>query len=126
MGMVLVTTAIFNITHDPHHQKSAEQIRSVIGNHHKPIDHKEKQHDNRHCPKKPQFLADNGKDHIVLRLRKKSQFLDALSQSLAHKSAGADGVESLKNLEALSLRIQLRVQPRLDPAELVWLKEMDI
>ena len=52
---------------------------------------------------------------------KEAQLLDALSQPLAHQAAGANGIKSLKHLEALVRRVGLRIQPRLDPPVLVRL-----
>ena len=112
--------------HHSHNQKSAEQIRCIIGDHHKPVNHKKKQHDNRNSPKKAQFLTDDGKNHIILGFGKESQLLDAFAQSLPHQASGANGIKSLKDLEALSLRIQLRIQPCLDPVILIRFKNVDI
>ena len=58
--------------------------------------------------------------------RGESQLLDAFAQSLPHQASGANSIKSLKDLEALSLRIQLRIQPCLDPVILIRFKNMDI
>ena len=62
----------------------------------------------------------------ILGFRKESQLLDAFAQSLPHQTSGANSIKSLKDLEALSLRIQLRIQPCLDPVILIRFKNMDI
>ena len=111
------------MSHDAHHQQGPKQIRGIIGYNHEPVYHEQKYEDNGHGPKQPQLLTYYSKYHIVLGLGQKAQLLYALSQPLAHQSAGTNGVESLENLESLVRRVGLRIQPCLDSPVLIRLEQ---
>ena len=99
------------MSHDANHQKCTKQIRSIVGNNHQPPDQKYKHHDYCNCTEKPQFLTDDGENHIILCFRYEAHFLHALSKSLAKNSAGTDCIQRLQGLKAFSACIGLRIQP---------------
>ncbi len=49
-----------------------------------------------------QFFADNGKDHIILGFRHKSQFLQVAAKSSSEKPAASNSIKSLNGLKTLS------------------------
>ena len=73
--------------HYPDHQKGAEQIRRVAGDHHEPVQHKQKDQDHGNRAEQSQLLADNGEDHVVLGLGKEAELLDTLSQPFSKEAA---------------------------------------
>ena len=77
--------------HDSHHKEGAEQIRCVIGDHHKAPDQQDKHDQNRNRSKKSKLFTDNGKDHIVLGLRQEPQLLHALPKSFSQNALYAIG-----------------------------------
>ena len=90
-----------DVSHDTDHQKGSEQVGGIVGNEHEPVYHEQENQDDGYCPEQPQFLTYDGKNHIVLGLRKETQLLDALPQPLSHQAARSNGIQSLKHLEAL-------------------------
>lgn len=80
-------------------------------------DQQGKQQDQRQGTHQPQLLTDDGKDHIVLRLRHEAQLLHAAAQPLAENTAGADGVQPLDCLVALL--IIFRMPPDHEPLQAV-------
>src|SRR5699024_12420572 len=57
-----------------------EQIRCLRGDHEKSPDQDEKEQNDNPGSHEPQLFADNGKYHIILRFREKSQLLYAVAQ----------------------------------------------
>ena len=81
--------------HNPATDKSSGQIFCMHGSHTQP-------------PQK-HFLTYNRKNHIILRFRNKSKFLQTVSKSSAEYSAATDGIQSLDRLK--SFFIFLRISP---------------
>ena len=107
--------------HNTYDNQRTEQIRGIKSNHHKPVNHKQKNQNHRYRSKQPQLLADNGENHIVLRLWHKSHLLDAFSQPFSHQTAGANSVKSLKHLKSAIQLVCLRLQPYVNTLQLVGL-----
>ncbi len=61
-----------------------------------------------------QFLADHGKDKVVLRFRQVEEFLAAVAQAHAEEAAGADGQHGLDGLHSLAQGIVPGVAPHFD------------
>ena len=95
--------------HIPSTDKSSGQIFCMHGSHTQPPQ--------KHCKQKNQkdssgcshFLTYNRKNHIILRFRNKSKFLQTVSKSSAEYSAAADGIQSLDRLK--SFFILHRISP---------------
>ena len=79
------------------------------GDHHQPPDQKTKDQHQKDCPDQPGLLTDNGKYHIILRLRHEPQLLQTASQSLSEDSPAPDRIETLDCLKPLI--IALRIPP---------------
>ena len=62
-------------------------------------------------PHKAQFLADDGKDKVVLRLRHEQMLLAAIAQPQPSSPAGADGIQALDGLVAVPQRVGKGVLP---------------
>src|SRR5699024_6298226 len=76
--------------HMPHgscRNQCPEKIRCMRCDHKEAPDQKEEQQNNKNRSHKPQFLTYNRENHIVLRLRDKTQFLDTASKSFPEQSS---------------------------------------
>ena len=68
------------------------QVRRVIGDDHKSINHKKEQQNQAARAEKSQFFTNDGKYHIILSFGNKTKLLDTVTQSFSEESAGANGI----------------------------------
>ena len=66
-----------------------------------------KQQDDNACAHQPQFLTNDGEDHIILRLRQKPQFLYAVPQPPPEQAAASDRIQPLKRLVAFLILFRI-------------------
>ena len=100
-----------------HHDQRTAEILCVLCDEKQSVQQvaEEQQHDD--GAEKPQFLADNREDHIVLRLRNGGQLLRTVAQTFSEKAAGSDGVKTLQHLVAAGVQIIFRLKPGQDSAD---------
>src|SRR5699024_3054634 len=72
-----------------------------------------KQYQNDNQAEDSQFLADDGKNHIILRLRN-DHFLGAVSKTFSKKASASDCQKSLHRLKCSALGILFRIYPGKD------------
>ena len=92
-----------------------ERTESVSCMHGNPIaadDQQHEQHQHHQRAHKPQLLAENGENIVVVFLGKIQIFLPTSAEPEPHESARADGIQRLQNLIAVSRRVGGRVAPR--------------
>ena len=72
-----------------------EAVPAFDGNAEATPDKKRKEQDNKQRSDKAELFTRDRKNEIVLRLGQEQIFLQGISESAAHKSPGADGIEGL-------------------------------
>ena len=75
-----------------------------------------KQQDHRTGPDEAQFLAQNGKDEVVLRLGHEQVLLAAVAKAQPCRAAAANGVQALNGLVTVAQRVGEWVQPGAEAA----------
>ena len=88
-----------HMPHDSRSDQSTAQISGMCGNHHKPPDQQGEDQDQQAGTDKTCLFTDNGKYHVILRLRDKSQLLQAAPQTLSENAAASNGVQTLDGLK---------------------------
>src|SRR5690606_33906193 len=79
-------------------EQGSERIRGDQGGANAPQNHSHKEEDQEEASKKAQFLGNDGKDEVGVRLVQIGQFLDPVSQSPAGQTSGTDGIKGLDDL----------------------------
>ena len=92
----------------------SEQIRRILCNHSKTVQHKYKQQDDNRRTEYAKLLADDRENHIILRLRNCPELLCAVAKPLAEKAPGTNRVQCLQNLITVIPGLCLRMQPCLN------------
>ena len=80
------------MSHNSGTDKRPGKIRRMCGIYHQPPDQKSKNQNHQRSSQKSCLLTDDRKNHIVLRLRNKSQFLQTASQTFSKNSSAPYGV----------------------------------
>ena len=95
--------------HDPGTKKCPLKIPAVQCQNTKPPDQKPKQKQYQKRSQDPGLLTHNGKNHIILGFRHKSQLLKAVSETFAKNPSASYGIQTLYGLK--SFFIFFRIPP---------------